>query len=497
MSDIINDSLPEQLPFDARRQDAVLGWLLTKDQFFKQCKDRLQGKWFIDPWSGKLYDARVHFFNKYKRCPTEQELLSCEDFMSEAQGARTRLQAKHVEAVTLTKLYGLDTLSPQLNEWFHARVFQDGVQRAADLYNKGKPSEAYQLMESRLKYIKTTDFIEQKAYDFSNFHNTIARRAVEIKGAISFGISSVDRLILPMGEGKTSLVPGDTTLILAPTNIGKTTSKITIAAFNVRNCKPVMLLTHEGVDDDIAEKVLMSMLNINKAQLYDVAQNVHHPLYQGYLTSVQYLGRYFTYIPMNRPGLSVEEVIATIQCAQEEYKSRWGEGYKLLIDDYPAKLGSQNTQFGIFQKRNIDEYVYNQFVQVALEEKFHALLSQQINRTGAKINRGQKGFEERLLTAEDANESYGPSQIATNVITENRSPLDELLNFITYYICKSRSNAKGWAVVCKSKYENCISHSDSLGCTYYLGNLPLGDLIESQFVANMNKEIPRGALSRK
>jgi hypothetical protein len=239
------------------------------------------------------------------------------------------------------------------------------------------------------------------------------------------------------------------------------------------------------------------MLNINKAQLYDIAPNPHHPMYPLYQTAINYLNRFFKYIPMNKPGLNVEEVIATIQREQEDRKSRWGDGYKLLIDDYPAKLGSQNTQYGQFQKRNIDEYVYNNFVQVALEEKFHALLSQQINRTGSKINRGQKGYEDRLLTPEDANESYGPSQIATNTITENRSPLDEQLNFITYHICKSRSNAKGWAIVCKSRYENCISHSDSLGFTYYMGNLPLGELIESQFVANMNKEIPRAALTRR
>lgn len=497
MSDILKDALPEQLPFSAPRQDAILGYLLTNDQFFKQCWNRLEGKWFIDPWSGKLYEARVAFFKKYKRCPTEAELMASDDVMSEGQSARSKMQIKHVEAVNLTKLHGLDTLAPGLNEWFHARVFQNAVQQAAELYNNGKPTQAYSLMDDRIKYIKTTDFIEQKQYDFSNFHLQLERRALEMKGACSFGISSVDRLMLPLGEGKTSLLPGDTTLLLAPTNIGKTTSKITIAAHNVCQGKSVLLITHEGVDDDIAEKVLCSMINCNKAQLHACAPDPTHPLHVKYQTAIHYLNRFFTYIPMNKPGLNVEEVIASIQRMQEDRKGRWGKGYDLLIDDYPAKLGSQNTQYGQFQKRNIDEYVYNQFVQIALEEKFHSLLSQQINRTGSKINRGQKGYEERLLTPEDANESYGPAQIATNTITENRSPLDEQLNFITYSICKSRSNAKGWAVVCKSRYENCISHSESLGSVWYQGTLPLGELVESMFVAHMNKEIPRAALVHK
>lgn len=496
MSDYQQNQEVEQLPFSTARQDAVLGHLLTNDIFFKQCKDRIKPEWFIDGYSQKVFIGKCNFFKILNRCPNRDELLSCDDFAVESMNTRNMVRAKIVEAETMAKLHGLDTLVPELSKWFHSRVFQEAVNRCQTLFNSGKFPESFSYMTDRMKYINSSDFTEEKSYDFSNFQNHIARRQVEVKSAISFGIGTVDKLLLPIGEGKGSLLPGDTTLILAPTNIGKTSSKITVAAYNVRRGQPTLLLTHEGVDDDIAEKMVMSLMGLNRAQLYELFKDPTGNGYKTYLKFLNFLDRYFTYLPMNKPGLNVEEVIATIQKLQETRKSKWGDKYKLLIDDYPAKLGSQNTQYGQFQKRNIDEYVYNQFVQLALEEKFHNLLSQQINRTGAKINRGQKGYEVRLLTPEDANEAYGPSQLATNIITENRSPADERLGFMTYNICKSRGNTKGWAVVCRSEYEKCRTHSDELGCTYYQGNVPLGDLVDSMFVQYRDQQIPYPALPK-
>lgn len=494
MSDHQQDQAVEQLPFNTPRQDAVLGHLLTNDTFFKQCKDRIKPEWFIDGYAQKVFIGKCNFFKILSRCPNRAELLSCDDFAVESMNTRNMLHAKMVEAENMAKLHGLDTLVPELTKWFHSRVFQEAIGRSQTLYNNGKFPEAFALMTDRMKYINSSQFVEEKTYDFSNFQNHIARRETEVKSAISFGISAVDRIMLPLGEGKGSLLPGDTTLLMAPTNIGKTSSKITIAAYNVMKCQPTLLLTHEGVDDDIAEKMVMSMMGLNRAQVFALFKDQSGEGYRLYQRYLNFLNRWFTYLPMNKPGLSVEEVIATVQHLQEARKSKWGDKYKLLIDDYPAKLGSQSNQFGQFQKRNMDEYVYNCFVQLALEEKFHNLLSQQINRTGSKINRGQKGFEHRLLTPEDANESYGPSQLATNIITENRSPSDERLGFITYNICKSRGNAKGWVVVCRSEYEKCITHSDKLGCTWYHGDVPLGEVVDSMFVAYFNQEIPYKAI---
>jgi hypothetical protein len=532
----------EQLPFSPKRQDAILGHLLSNERFFKQCKDRVKKEWFMDPWASKVWQAKLNFYTKYGRYSTLAELNDCDDVRLSSQGDANKMRVKIAEAINLTEHYGLEPLVSEMTVWLHSRLFADGAAQSTSLYNAGKFAEAFSYMKERISDIEKTTFEEDEAYDFDNFIAHFARRELETQGALSFGIDTIDGLLLPMGTRfrhigtgesikpgewekldpatreqyqKTtgSLLPGDTTVLLAPTNIGKTTTMITVAAANVRQFKHVLLITHEGVDDDIAEKMQCSMLNLNRAQLYDLVKTEEGRQLLSSCAAV--LKKYFKYLPMSKAGLCVEAVAAKIRRVQEERielrrpeiqaaRLRAGKGvsdgelepgFDLVIDDYPAKLWSENVVYGQFQKRNLDEYVYNYFVQLALEYKFHCLLAIQSNRSGAKINRGEKGAEDRLLTPEDVSESYGPMQIATNVITINRDPWCEANGYVIYFIGKSRSSERGWAIVCKSDYKNCITHSNSLGSTYYRGDVPLGLQTETLFLQNRGKKIERIAVS--
>jgi len=168
---------------------------------------------------------------------------------------------------------------------------------------------------------------------------------------------------------------------------------------------------------------------------------------------------------LQKPNLDVEEVISIVRRKQEERIAKYGAGYKILIDDYPAKLTTTQNSKGNYSKRTVDEIVYNNFAQLALENNFHSLCAIQTNREGSKVNKGQK--EDRLLTMEDVLESWGAMTTATNVWTINRDPMAKVKNRLTYYIDKSRSSETGFAVVCRTKFGNSITHSDKLGATYY------------------------------
>jgi replicative DNA helicase len=484
----------QQLPFNKERQDALLGHLLVDQRFFKQCVDRIKPEWFLDGLNSKVWAAKVQFWVEFKRIPTKEELLASEPFRLASMGERSKMNTKVGAAQNLTNIYGLDTLLPELTTWLHTRYFHEGISQSTAAFNNGKLPEAFNILNGTVDSIKTTTFERSIASDFSNYMQFFEEGKLELQNALGFGIEQFDKILLPDAEGKGSLLPGDTTILLAPTNVGKTSTMITVAAHNVWRCKPTLMLAHEGTERDIMEKMWCSMLNVNKAQLRDMAKDPSGEGQRIMNHALAFLQRFFKFIHMPQAGLTVEQVASVIRREQENRISQFGTGYALLVDDYPAKLTSENMKYGQFQKRNLDEYVYNYFVQLALEYKFHSLLAIQSNRTGSKINRGQKGFEERLLTPEDANESYGPCQIATNVVTINRGPLEEALGYVIYYICKSRSSDKGWAICCRTNFKNAITHSDSLGCTVYRGDVPLGDQMESLFVAHRGREIPRETL---
>lgn len=264
---------------------------------------------------------------------------------------------------------------------------------------------------------------------------------------------------------------------------------ITIIRHNLMRKKSVLFITHEGRPDDIMTKVWCSMTGLTKDEIY-----LKYKTEEGRRIldkTLAYIKTYLTYIPMNRAGLTVEDVEIIVRKKQEERLAQTGKYYDMVADDYPAKLITNLARNGSLQKRNMDEYVYNQFVQLGLEYNSHQLLVIQTNREGSKIN---KGKEDRLLQMEDVNESFGVMQLATNVITINRDDLAEANSRMTFYLAKCRSNEKGYAVVCRSDYSRSVTHSDSYGYTSYRGCATLSDKVDDLIKQYENRMIPSAAI---
>lgn len=525
----------QKLPFSKERQSAVLGHLLLNQKFFKQAVDRIQPTWWIDTWTAKVWTAMATFWKSFKRPAKETELLATPDFLTAAQGDRNKMTIAIDSAKMAAQAYGLETLTSELTDWLRGRALQELVMRGQDLFNNSKFDEAFRWVDEKNTYIKTTSFNQDLNHNWLNFETDLIARLDDYRRALTIGLPEMDRLMVPEGmipdgEWWGSLLPGDTTLFMAPTNIGKTTVGISVAVANFKrylfakypemefvldylalhpgasneqlkkeivarafvrkkDVTPIdiLVITHEGTRIDIVEKIWCAMMGRNKAELQTIVR--HEPRLRQIMNQVsQELDRHVVYLPMNKAGLTVEEVVATIRQLQEQHVTAWGKGFDLVIDDYPAKLisATMGAFSGSGHKRNLDEHVYNQFVQLALEYNFHCILFQQVNRTGAKVNRGVKAegsIQHRLLVPEDAHESYGPSQIATNTVTINRGPTDELRGFTTLHLCKSRSQVKGLSVVCKGNWKNATSHDKNLGCFWYYGSVPLGEALDDSYFA--------------
>lgn len=477
----------DALPLNEKRQNAFLGHLLADEKFFRICVGRVTPEWWAGPEGeirGKIYLAYSNFYKKYARVPASwDELKTTPEWRLAPHSEQSAMNRVLIESQTLRSDYLLDAIRDDLDDWYHSRLFTEAMGLAETKFNSGDTKGAYSLMAERIRAITTTSFQGSPAYDFSQLREHARRRQTEAKGALTIGYSLIDKILLPQGGGQGSLLKGDTTLIIAPTNAGKTTMGLAVAAANLRRNlegipTDVLIVTHEGEEGDIAEKLVMSVLNVNRDQYWKMCDSTAPQDIAWLDNASRLLQEHLVYLPMNKGGQTVESVIGRIRQAQDERVAARGRGFDLLVNDYPAKLLSENMKYQNFQKRNLDEYVYDQFVMLALELKFHAFLAIQANRTGNKINRGQKGFEERLLTPEDVNESFGPVQIATNVFTINRDHWSEHNDFMTLYLTKSRSGEKNVAITCKSKYSNGITHSESLGGFAYRGNAPVGPMAD-------------------
>lgn len=480
-----------QLPFEKERQYGFLGHVMTNDKFFLQVKDRVKETWFVDGYSGKLYGSYVKFYEKYRRIPqSPEEFMAWEDIRS--MNPAEKIKIKNVEAECRIKSlqYGRDVLAQELTDWMRVRVYHNTVQESAKLFNARQINRAVGVLEKAVKEFQTIRFDGEAPADFSMAKDLVASQTVDLEGALTTGISILDRHLNPDCDGKGSLLRGDTTVLIAPTNIGKTTAMQTIARHNVAAGKAVLFITLEGRQLDIMEKFYQCTLKATKAEFRRMVNSEDEIDKLKVDHTCALLNKNLTYVSMTKPGLTVEEVVSIIRNHQNRRIALTGKGYDMLVVDYPAILTTEMAKFGHLEYRQIQELVYRQFVQLALEEKFHALLAAQTNREGSRVNRNTNGEEGRLLTHEDIAEAYAIAMSATNIITLNRDPRAQAANIITYYICKSRSSTVGWAVVCRSEFGKALTHSNQLGGTAYNGSYTMPDRIEKLLQTYMNRDIP-------
>lgn len=483
------------LPLDTRKQRALLGHCIINTIFFQQARVRVESEWFEDPTMGKVFRAVASFFDRYNRQPTVDELKGWKDIAQFEAEERKTLHNVINLSVSETENYGADLLRDELTYWLSARIYRLAVQESERAYNNAKFDECYRIINKRVREMNEAQFTQDIAQPFNDPANFLKKVELRYEDAITLGIKALDDALMPSGmdsgpayESK-SLLYGDTTLLLAPSNVGKTTALITVARHNIMREKDVLWFSHEGTNEDLQMKMMQAVLNVDTAELFRMYKTDEG--LAEITAAMRMVDRHLIYIPWNHPGMTIEELAPVIERRQEERKARYnGKGFDLLVDDYPGKLSTERARGGHMEQRNLDAIVYDYFVQLGLKHRFHVLAAIQTNREGSKVNRD----DTRLITMEDVRECWDTMTMATNVITMNRDKRAEAKGIVTFYVAKSRSSRTGRAVVCKSDYGASITHSEDRGATWYYGTMSLSEHLSEFLDRFKGKEVSEEAI---
>lgn len=487
----LDQTLVDGLPFEPQQQDALFGYAVTELNFFLQVKDRIKADWFVDGWTGKAFAAYVKFYDEFGHLPkSDDELMLYEEVFKLPPMERTKLRASITKARLQVNNYSLDVLQAGLTGWLQSRVFHKYVSHSATLFNNRKFTEAKNVLAEAVKELQEISFEGRPPADFSNPGLLVQNILLDTSNALTLGHPVLDRVLNP-DCAKGSLLPGDATVLLAPTNIGKTTTKISVLCANLWMGKTGCFISHEGRQSDIMEKIWQCMLGVTKGQFRQLAMS-SDPTHQALMSQVaSILQKQLLYIDYQKPGSTVEEVISMVRQHQQRRKAKFGAGFDLFVNDYPAILGADGLKNLRTERRHKDAYVYRYFVDYAGEQKMHGLYSIQTNRDGSKKNRkvGEYANKNVLVTLEDVQEAYEVTNSATNLITVNRSPQDQARELITFLLCKSRSSETNIAVTCRSNFRTARSHHATLPAMWFRGTEPL-DQLDSLLAEYNNNEVP-------
>lgn len=479
-----------KLSFEPKVQVAVLGHLIYNENFFKRSVALIEPEYFLEPINQKVWRAVKNFHEKHKRCPTPDELKELREFKAEEQAVKNQIRNRIDAARISTSQFQLDFISSELTDWLKSALFKEFINKAQTLYNRKKTTEAFSEMRESIKKIDYASFEDNSAVEWGDIIQFYSNKKIAETNACTFGHPAVDDRLISGGGKNGALLAGDMTIILAPTNVGKTTCMITVAKENAKKRKSVLWLAHEGRVEDLKAKFYQSFFSISGDDMEHRLETDSEFALALVAQVNAYMAPWITFIPAQKPGMTVEEVYGIIQRAQCERIAATGKGYDIIMDDYPAILTTQLASKGNMPTRDRERHIYQYFSQIALEFKAHVLCAIQTNREGSKINSGVKGTEERLLQMEDVAESFGTMQVASNVITINRDPIAEKNNIVTYYVAKSRSNEKGWAVSCRSNYAASVSHSPDLPATWYRGAANLSDRMDMFIQQHASTAVP-------
>lgn len=491
------DSLNEPVSlaaFGHQFQQAIIGLCVTNAQFLMNCRNNVEYGWFISTVHQDLMKIIYEIYDAKKgsvssaRLPTEAEITAKLTWtfpkMSDLEARKSELAVCCL--VAKGNHYSFEWLTEQMTGWIRMVKLQILIRDAKKQYNKKEFDRCIGWINTKMNDIRQTSFGGDMYFSFSDPVTMLKNFGKTLEAdCCTFGHPDMDDLIKPGSKlrltqdsqvlnvkkmTKGSLMPGDLTVLMGPTNSGKTTTVVTTAAMNILMGKYVGLITHEQNAEQLAVKILGAMM---RTPLNDLV--LKSPYNEDAIRVLEYLAqllqKHLRFIHYAIPGkMFVEDVMQIVENMQEEvvlYRASLvdpvtrerldtsGRGLDLLIEDYPAKLKAKALGKGsqIWDER---AYVYNEFLNAGQTYGFHVFAPVQTNRQGFRIGRGDTR-DNRPVDVDDVAEGFGVVQIAANVITINRSNADKSMKTIRFHIAKSRSSETGHQLIMRTAFDQSIA----------------------------------------
>jgi KaiC/GvpD/RAD55 family RecA-like ATPase len=493
----MTDDNQDFLQFSAEVQEGIVGWMLTDYDFFLKCKLNIDHTYFKDPHVSDIVRLIYRVHSDYARHPRKGDI---EAMLNPTRYSPSESQAKLTSlnrCLISKEIKALDILSREMTAWKKLILLRKSIQKGNDLYNSFKYAEATDWLRLELDKINQTSFSKEEKVLFNDGIEFYARRERDQnRNRCTLGHPMFDDAVFsgaskPLKDWKAnqiktqtngSLVPGSTTMLIGPSNAGKTTTVVTMLFYNLMFDRKVLLVTLEEKWEDMKHYINQCVTGLSAEKFNNAAND---PVVKAALEGVTALTtNNLVYIDGVRSGkMCVEDIVALVEMEQEKMKSvrmleRQVErqklrvagkldsimeaemllqdeemrGFDLVIVDYPGKLKTRSLGRNTALHEE-QAYIYNQFVNLALIHRFHAILPVQANREGYKaINNKKDDNDGVVLDQGHIANSFGVAMIASNVITINRGQADTKNNRIKYYIAKSRTAPATGCFVSKTDF---------------------------------------------
>lgn len=392
------------------RSREIIGLLFNEENLRDKIYPFLSERYFVEPMHGEIVREYLALKEKANKFPTASDLRYAlkDDKVKEEFDACVR-EHKDVD---------LEIRKDYVKEWFKGRMIIDTLGEMTDGLEEKSPDFILPYLD-KLRDICSFDFDNSIGLEFSESAERMFGYLHENSKVVQTGISTLDKEIGGGWHEKTL------SLLIAPSNVGKTLCKCSFAVSAFLSGKNVLYITMEMSEEEISKRIYVNVANISMQELMALSKEEFKA---GYKAIIGKTNRLFVkeYPTASASANTIRNLLKDLRMKQKFVPDVIFVDYIGIMQPNRISAGDNtNTKY-----KTISEELRG----LAVEQKVAVVSSNQTNRGGY-------GKAEVDLT--DTADSIGQIMTADVILTigqDNEMRDNGRYNFIT---SKNRYNRRG------------------------------------------------------
>lgn len=190
---VVNEA---KLPFSELKQQALIGYLITDEKFFRVVHTKIKPDWFLSTRNTFLYKLFLEYWEDYSFFPTIQSFRNYKKFDSLDLKEKTQIQGTIDICLASSQQFRLEDIKKDFTEWFHSVIMMNALEKAGDYYNKQMIKPCYGILTDAVKEVNNSFFDTESHMRFDNFDDYMKDFERQVDTALSTGLSVLDQTLL-------------------------------------------------------------------------------------------------------------------------------------------------------------------------------------------------------------------------------------------------------------------------------------------------------------
>lgn len=411
------------------RSRELIGLLFENEDLRDKIYPFLDRKYFLDEKQSKIIGSYLDLKEKNSKYPTASDMR----FVLEEDTRKT-----FDECLSVHTDVSLDIRKEHIKEWFKTRMMLDTLGEMTEGLD-GRNADSILPYLDKLRDICAFDFDTSVGMDFGKDADRLYGYMHERDNVVKTGIESLDEEIGGGWHEKTL------SLLIAPSNVGKTLCKCSFATNAFLAGKNVLYITMEMSEEEIAKRLYVNVANISMQELVTLEKDEFK---RGYEKLIGKTNRLFVkeYPTASASANTIRSLLKELKLKQKFVPDVIFVDYLgIMQPNHQSTSENTNTKFKVISE---------ELRGLAVEQKVAVVSSNQTNRGGY-------GKAEIELT--DTADSIGQVMTADVIITigQNNEMRDNgMYNFIT---SKNRFNRRGKIIPLQVDFSRMKVYEESEG----------------------------------